>query len=136
MFAEEFPEDGIECGEVARIVEPDTASHHVLGAITRFIEDGEKILNRLPGLSADIAGNQLAVEERNLTRYEQPAPGFNGARKGQLLSSWCLAAFNAVPLDAHVVAFPCNLENLFYRLTMKIVLLPLLTCQVKFNGQV
>src|ERR1035437_508332 len=37
MLAEVLLEDRIECGEVARIVEPDAAPHHVLRCIACFL---------------------------------------------------------------------------------------------------
>jgi hypothetical protein len=40
MFAEEFLENSIECGEVAWVFEPYTATHYMFGPIAGFAEDG------------------------------------------------------------------------------------------------
>ena len=48
MLTEVYLENKIECGEVAWIVEPDAATHYMLGSIARLGENRQQINDRLP----------------------------------------------------------------------------------------
>lgn len=47
VLAEVLPEDNIEGGEVARIVQPDTAAHDVFGTVVGLCEDCKEVANGL-----------------------------------------------------------------------------------------
>jgi hypothetical protein len=54
MLAKVFLEYGIERSEVARIFKPYAATYDMLGSISRFVEDRQKVANGLLGLSDDV----------------------------------------------------------------------------------
>src|SRR5258707_7833402 len=69
---EVLAKDVVECLEIARIVEPDSAAHQVFRTISCFFEDGEKIPHRLMSLSRDVAFDELSVQDWNLPGNIKP----------------------------------------------------------------
>jgi hypothetical protein len=102
MVAEVLTKHSIEGLEIAGVIEPHAATHHVLWSIPRFFKNCQKISDGLVGLSDYVAVNYFPVHHRNLTRYIEPAIGFNGPGKWQMLTSSALTPFNAISLDAHL----------------------------------
>lgn len=47
--------DPVEAPEIARIVQPDANSHHVLDTVAGLFQDGQKIADRLVRLGNDVA---------------------------------------------------------------------------------
>src|SRR5579864_4768235 len=98
-----FPEHFVEGLEIARIVEPHSAPHHVLRAIPGFLENGEQVSDRLRGLGLNVACVNFAISHRNLAGNVEPAIGLDRAREWQMLPAHVFDAFNSVALDTHAV---------------------------------
>src|SRR5690606_37092220 len=86
VFAEIALVDGVEAPEVARIIEPDAAAHHVLEAVARFLKDGDEVLDGEMSLLDDAVADDLAILHCHLARNKEPAAGFNGAGEGKVLA--------------------------------------------------
>jgi hypothetical protein len=66
MIPEKFPEHFVEGTEIARIIEPDAATHYVLRPISRLFKDRQKIANGLSGLHRNVSSHNFALGHRNL----------------------------------------------------------------------
>src|SRR5438105_12008221 len=96
-----FLEYLVEGLEVARIVEPDTAAHHMLGGVPGFLQNGQHVLDGPVRLCDDAIADDLSVYHRHLAGHVKPAIGCYGLRKRQVLPAGAGAAGRAVSLNAH-----------------------------------
>src|SRR5690606_38723068 len=66
MSAKIFHKYSVKRHKVARVIQPNAAAHHMLGAITSLGQNGEQVFNRLMRLSDYAALNNFAVHHRHL----------------------------------------------------------------------
>src|SRR5690554_1701645 len=92
--------DSVEAPEVARIIQPDPAAHHILQPIARFFQNRDDVLDREVGLLDDASPLDFAVFHGHLAGNEQEAAGLDGTGKGQVLATGP-GLFGTIAFDRH-----------------------------------
>src|SRR5690606_12420 len=87
MFAEIAFIDRVEAPEVARVVEPDPAAHHMFQPVASLLKDGDDILYGQMRLFDNTGADDFAILHGHLARYIKPAAGFHRTSKGQILAT-------------------------------------------------
>lgn len=103
IVAKVFPEYFVEGLEVARIIEPNTAAHYVLGSVACFVQNGNQILYCLVRLSGYVARDDFPVHHGHLSGNVEPSIGLHSASEWEMLTSGTPTAFSAVAFYTHRV---------------------------------
>src|SRR5690606_20328108 len=92
--------DAVKAPEITRIIEPDTAAHHMLEPVAGLGENGDDVLDGEVGFLDNAATHDLAILHRHLAGHMEPAAGFHRPREGQVLTARA-GFFGTITLDRH-----------------------------------